>query len=171
MEFATNSKIETKNASKQVVKIAILLMISLGLFWFSEDFSLARFFEPHTCPGGRCQGSIGWVLWVSYAKDLIQPFALYFFLCLGERRLKTWQLMALLAFGIPTLLEFGQLLYYRVASGHYVGAFDPIDILMHAISVGLAVFYLWSEKFLRECSSFGNNFKKPYVQRKTHPCC
>ena len=112
------------------MKIAILLAISLGLFWFSEQFSPANLFEPQ---------STGWVLWVSYAKDLIQPFAFYFFLCLGERWLKTWQTRALLVFALPTLLEFGQFLYYRVSSGHYVGAFDPLDIVMYATGVGLAV--------------------------------
>jgi hypothetical protein len=112
------------------VKIAILSSISLGLLWFSEQFSPAAIFEPQ---------STGWVLWVSYAKDLIQPFAFYFFICLGERWLGTWRKRALLAFAIPTLMEFGQNLYYRVSSGHYVGAFDPLDIVMYAIGVGLAV--------------------------------
>lgn len=112
------------------MKIAFLLMMSLGLFLFSEKFPLANLFEPQ---------SRGWVLWVSYAKDLIQPFAFYFFLCIGERWLKTWQARALLAFTIPTILEFGQYLYYRVASGSYVGAFDPIDIIVYASAVGLAV--------------------------------
>lgn len=119
-----------KNVSAQLAKAAILLVISLGLLWFSEQFSPATIFEPQ---------STGWVLWMSYAKDLIQPFALYFFICLGERWLKTWQWRVLLTFAIPTLIEFGQDLYYRVSISHYVGAFDPLDILMYAIGVGLAV--------------------------------
>jgi glycopeptide antibiotics resistance protein len=112
------------------MKVAILLAISMGLLLFSEQFSPARLFEPQ---------STGWVLWVSYAKDLIQPFAFYFFLCLGERWLKTWQARALLAFALPTLLEFGQFLYYRVSTSHYVGAFDPVDIIMYTVGVGFAV--------------------------------
>ncbi len=120
----------TETFSRPWMKPALLAAISLGLFWFSEQISPAQLFEPE---------STGWLLWVSYAKDLIQPFAFYFFLCLGERWLKTWQIRALLAFAIPTLLEFGQFFYYRVASGHYVGAFDPLDILMYAIGVVLAV--------------------------------
>ena len=119
-----------KKISRPWTKIAILLVVSLGLLWFSENFSPASLFEPQ---------STGWILWVSYAKDLIQPFAFYFFLCLGERWLNTWQIRALLTFAIPSLLELGQYLYYRVASGHYVGAFDPLDILMYAIGVVLAV--------------------------------
>ena len=112
------------------LKNASLLFISLGLFWFSEDFSLARFFEPQ---------SIGWMLWFSYAKDLIQPFALYLFFCLGEKWLKTWQVRAGIAFSIPLLLEIFQFLYYRVAPTRYVGSFDPLDILMYAMGVAIAV--------------------------------
>lgn len=112
------------------MKTVSLLVISLGLLWLSEAFSPATIFEP--------QGT-AWKLWVSYAKDLIQPFAFYFFICLGERWLPTWRGRALLAFAVPTLLEFGQGLYYRVSSGHDVGSFDPVDILIYAIAVGLAV--------------------------------
>ena len=114
----------------QLAKAAIVLIISLGLLWFSEQFSPAAIFEPQ---------SIGWRLWVSYAKDLIQPFAFYFLLCLGERWLKSWQERALLAFVTPTLIEFCQDLYRRVLASQYIGSFDPLDILMYAIGVGLAV--------------------------------
>lgn len=119
-----------KDGRAQLAKVAVPLVISLGLLWFSIDFSPVTLFEPQ---------STGWVLWISYANDLILPFAFYFFIRLGERWLKPWQWRALLAFAIPTLLEFGQYLYYRISSGYYVGAFDPVDILMYAIGVGLAV--------------------------------
>lgn len=119
-----------KDIRAQFAKVAVPLVISLGLLWFSIDFSAVTLFEPQ---------STGWVLWVSYANDLILPFAFYFFVCLGERWLKPWQWRALLAFAVPTLLEFGQYLYCRISSGYYVGAFDPVDILMYAIGVGLAV--------------------------------
>ena len=119
-------------------KIIILLTVSLGLLWFSIEFPFWKFFEP--------QGP-GWVWWVSYFKDLIQPFAFYFFLCLGEKwiaPLKTWRGRALLAFAIPTFIEIAQALYYRspMIYAHsllYIGAFDPLDILMYAIGVVLAV--------------------------------
>jgi hypothetical protein len=117
----------------QLAKAAIVLIISLGLLWFSEQFSPVTLFEPQ---------SAGWNLWMSYANDLILPFALYFFLCLMERWLKTWQARALLAFAIPTLIEFGQGLYHRVLASYYVGyvgSFYPLDILMYASGVGLAV--------------------------------
>jgi hypothetical protein len=105
MHVATQSENgTTKVSGKPLAKAVILLVISLGLFSFSEGFSPANLFEPQ---------STGWSLWVSYAKALIQPFALYFFICLDGRWLKTWQARALLALSIPVLLEFGQALYYR----------------------------------------------------------
>jgi hypothetical protein len=121
-----------KNIRAQWAKAIILLMIALGLFLFSVDFSPAAIFEPQ---------STGWILWVSYANDLILPFALYFFLSLGERWLKTWQVRALVAFAIPVLLELGQALYYRfpISIRRYVGSFDLLDIVVYAIGVGLAV--------------------------------
>jgi glycopeptide antibiotics resistance protein len=124
----------SKSMPRQVAKIAILLLISLGLYQFTNNFPFYTVFEPQ---------SAGWVLWVSYANDLIQPFAFYFFLCLGERWLKTWQARALIALAIPVLLELGQLLYQlfytRLQAVHYFGAFDPMDIVMYIIGVGLAV--------------------------------
>ena len=120
----------SKSFPSQMAKIVILLLISLGLYTFSNSFPFYKIFEPQ---------STGWVLWVSYANDLIQPFALYFLLCLGERWLKTWQVRALTALAIPVLLEFGQLLYYQFAKDRYVGSFDPLDIVMYSLSVGLAV--------------------------------
>ncbi len=80
-------------------------------------------------------------MWVSYAKDLIQPFGFYFFLCLFERWLKPWPLRALAAFLIPTLMEFGQVfwtvLIYRQQL-LYMGNFDPLDIAAYAAGVALA---------------------------------
>lgn len=119
-----------KNVHEKLAKAVTLLIISLGLLWFSIGVPAFLLFEPQ---------SIGWLLWLSYANDLILPFSLYFFTCLAESWLQTWRARALLAFAIPTLLEFGQLFYYRVSTSHYVGSFDPFDILMYAISVGLAV--------------------------------
>ena len=113
------------------MKTVILLVISLGLLWFSEQFSPAAIFEPQ---------STGWMLWMSYAKDLIQSFAFYFFICLGERWIRKWQVRALLAFVVPALLEFGQVFYHRFSAVHvYVGSFDPADFVMYAVGVGLAV--------------------------------
>ncbi len=119
-----------RNPQTQLAKAAILLAISLGLLWFLEDFYPARFFESQ---------STGWTLWVSYANDLLLPFAFYFFLCLGERWLKTWQMRAGIAFAIPVLLELGQGFFQLFPIHRYMGAFDLLDILMYAIGVALAV--------------------------------
>ena len=132
-----------KNGRQQLAKSVFLLIIALGLFWFTEEFSPANIFAPQ---------SAGWLLWISYTKDLIQPFAFYFFLCLGERWLPTWRGRALLALTIPTLLELDQLLYYQAFTGLYVGAFDPVDLLMYTIGVGLAV--LLEQKVFAESIKF-----------------
>src|ERR671926_240447 len=85
-----------KSASGRLAKAAILLVISLGLLWFTIDFPFYIFFEPQ---------STGWMLWVSYTNDLLLPFAFYFFICIAERWFTTWQTRALLAFALPLLLE------------------------------------------------------------------
>jgi hypothetical protein len=148
---------------KPSTKIPLFLIIALGLFWFSENFPFYTLFEPQ---------STGWILWVSYAKDLIQPFAFYFFICFidelrtlaginrtvlnglsssGNRNRLTGLLQrvrcdapsrALIAFTIPTLLEISQIFYsifiYR-SQLLYMGNFDPWDIVMYALGVGLAM--------------------------------
>jgi len=121
-----------KNIFGRLIKVVILLLISLGLYLFVIDFPFYVLFEPQ---------SAGWVFWVSYATNLILPFAFYFFLCLGEPWLKTWQVRVLIAFAIPVLLEFGQLFYYRFSTAAYIGSFDPLDIVMEIIGVGLAVLF------------------------------
>lgn len=123
-----------KSIFERLTKVAILLLVSLGLYLFAIDFPFYVLFQPQ---------SAGWILWVSYAHDLILPFAFYFFLCLGERWLKTWQVRALIALAIPILLEFGQLFYYRFSTERYVGSFDPLDLVMYIVGVGLAV---WIER-------------------------
>lgn len=110
-------------------KVGILLLVLLSLYLFAIDFPFYAVFEPQ---------SAGWIIWVSYANNLILPFALYFFLCLGERWLKTWRVRALIALVIPIVLEFGQLYYHRFSTGHYVGSFDPLDVVVSIIGVGLA---------------------------------
>ncbi len=117
----------------KIIKIIFLLILSLGLLWFSENFPIWQYFEPQ---------STGWVWWMSYAKDLIQPFAFYFFICLGEKWLKTWRSRALLAFAIPTLMELGQIFFTSLIYQNqllYMGSFDPLDIVMYALGIGLAV--------------------------------
>jgi hypothetical protein len=119
-----------KNIRTPWLRYGLLLVISWGLFWFSEEFAAGKIFEAE---------SIGWKLWFSYAKDFFQPFALYLLLCLGEKWLTNWRVRAAVAFSIPLLLEIFQFLYYRIAPTHYVGSFDLLDILVYAIGVATAV--------------------------------
>lgn len=107
------------------------------LYLFAIDFPFYEFLEPQ---------SAGWALWMSYANDFIFAFGFYFFLCLGERWLKTWQVRAWLAFAILTLLEFAQLLYPAPFIEALImsplrplfGNFDPFDIGAQFIGIGLA---------------------------------
>ena len=126
-----------KNIFWRLTKVVSLLIVLFGLYLFAVDFPFYKFFEPQ---------STGWILWVSYANDLIFAFAFYFFLCLGERWLKTWQIRAFIAFVIPTLFELGQLFYsqvfmetYASRLGLFIGSFDILDIVVQLIGVGLAV--------------------------------
>jgi len=116
-----------------ILRIILTLVISFGLLWVSEEYPVYALFEPQ---------STGWTLWMSYAKDLIQPFAFYFFISLGERWIRKWQIRATLAFGIPTLMEVGQFFYpayfYR-SHMLFFGVFDWFDLVMYALGVGLAV--------------------------------
>ncbi len=141
-----------KNIRTQLTKVAIILIISLAMLWVSEGFSPASIFESQ---------STGWVLWVSYAKNLILPFVFYLLICLAEKWVKTWQWRAVIAFAVPTLIEFYQNLYYRFSPTRYVGSFDLMDILMHAIGVGLAVFV--EQKLIAKLLAFSNSERSPAV--------
>ncbi len=65
---------------------------------------------------------------------------------------------ALIALAVPVLLELGQLLYELLSTrfpvAHYFGAFDPIDIVIYIISVGLVV--LIERKILAKLLKIGN---------------
>ena len=91
-----------------------------------------------------------------YISDLLIPFGTYFLLCMNEIRLKflsKWYTKALVVFGVATFIEILQ------AFGYYIFSktFDPFDILVFAIGVGLAALVdkkiferfipFWSYKF------------------------
>ena len=114
-------------------KPIILLIASLGILWFTFNFPAGKYLEF---------GSMAYKLYFSYFNDLAQPFAFYLFLCLFEKwipPLKTWQGRALAAFALPSLMEIGQQVYYWFFSGHYVGAFDPLDFGVYALGILSAV--------------------------------
>ena len=127
-----------KTSQGSLAKITILLFISLGIFWIAEDFRFGIYFDDE---------SFWYKFFAGYFKDLVLPFAFYFLLCSLEQWIpsfRLWQIKALMAFLIPTLMEVGQGLYYPLFDNHlflgYIGSFDLVDIVMYAISVMLAVF-------------------------------
>ena len=81
-----------------------------------------------------------YILYYSYASDVIVPFGIYFLLCMNDFHiifLRKWFVKALIVFGIAAFTEIMQ------AFGFYVlgVTFDLLDILMFAIGVLLAVFF------------------------------
>ena len=81
-----------------------------------------------------------YLLYYSFASDMIIPFGMYFLLSINEvqiRFLRKWQTKAIIVFGISTFTEIMQ------AFGiYFLGVtFDLIDILMFGIGVAVAVFF------------------------------
>ena len=81
-----------------------------------------------------------YLLYYSFASDMIIPFGMYFLLSINEvqiRFLRKWQTKAIVVFGISTFTEIMQ------AFGiYFLGVtFDLIDILMFGIGVAVAVFF------------------------------
>jgi len=81
-----------------------------------------------------------YLLYYSFASDMIIPFGMYFLLSINEiqiRFLRKWQTKAIIVFGISTFTEIMQ------AFGiYFLGVtFDLIDILMFGIGVTVAVLF------------------------------
>ena len=81
-----------------------------------------------------------YLLYYSYVSDLIIPFGFYFLLCINELTIKIlqkWYVKASLIIGITTFAEILQLLgIYALGI-----TFDPMDILMYVLGVGVAVIF------------------------------
>ena len=81
-----------------------------------------------------------YLLYYSYVSDLIIPFGVYFLLCINELTIKIlqkWYVKAAFIIGITTLAEILQFLgVYALGI-----TFDPIDILMYVLGVGVAVIF------------------------------
>jgi len=79
-----------------------------------------------------------YLLYYSYASDLILPFGAYFYLCISELYIKIfqkWYVKAAFIIGITTLAEILQLLgVYALGI-----TFDPVDILIYVLGVGIAI--------------------------------
>ena len=81
-----------------------------------------------------------YILYYSYASDIIIPFGFYFILSMNEIQIKflqQWYIKALIVFGMATFTEIMQ------AFGFYVlgVTFDIFDIVMFAIGVTIAVLF------------------------------
>jgi hypothetical protein len=88
--------------------------------------------------GSYLKGDL-FILYYSYASDIMVPFAFYFLLCMNDvqiRFLGKWYTKALIVFLLATFAEIMQ------AFGFYIlgNTFDPVDIIMFGIGVLLAAF-------------------------------
>ena len=92
----------------------------------------------HYFQAGSYLNGNAYLLYYSYASDLLLPFGAYFFLVMNEMQypmLRSWTVKAWTVFGWMTAIELLQLFdVYLVGT-----TFDPLDILVYGISVALAV--------------------------------
>ena len=81
-----------------------------------------------------------YLLYYSYASDLMLPFGAYFLLCINEvhiRILRKWYVKAAIIIGFTTLAEILQLMgIYALGI-----TFDPFDILAYMAGAGIAVLF------------------------------
>jgi hypothetical protein len=106
----------------RIPKLIILLFIPLSIALFLENFPYGKYFEP---------GSVAYFLYASYFTDFVQPFGLYFVLCLFEPWLKwmrSWWVKALIVFLVPSVMELLQGMGLNILGR----GFDPFDFLAYA---------------------------------------
>jgi hypothetical protein len=87
--------------------------------------------------GSYLNGDV-YILYYSYASDIIVPFGFYFVLSMNEiqiRFLQQWYAKAFIVFGLATFTEIMQIFGFYVLGV----TFDIFDILMFGIGVALAV--------------------------------
>jgi hypothetical protein len=80
-----------------------------------------------------------YILYYSYASDILVPVAFYFLLCMNDVQigfLRKWYAKAFIVFALATFAEVMQ------AFGVYMLGitFDPVDIIMFGIGVVIAAF-------------------------------
>ena len=103
-------------------KLFIIIAIPLGIALFLENFPYGAYFEP---------GGLAYTLYASYFIDLVQPFGLYFILCLFEGvfpPLRPWWVKALIVFFVPSGMELLQGFGLNVLGS----GFDRFDFLAYA---------------------------------------
>ena len=84
--------------SMKFPKPLILIFIPLSIALFLYQFPYGAYFEP---------GGLDYTLYASYFTDLVQPFGLYFVLCLVEPCLtwiRLWWVKALIVFLLPSAM-------------------------------------------------------------------
>jgi hypothetical protein len=116
-----------KNSPK-LPRLFILLAIPLGIALFLDNFHYGAYFEP---------GGLAFRLYGSYFTDLVQPFGLYFILCLFEGIfpfLHPWWVKALIVFLLPSGMEIFQGFGLNILGR----GFDGLDFLAYAAGGSLA---------------------------------
>jgi hypothetical protein len=109
-------------------KLIILLLIPLSIALFLGNFHYGAYFEPR---------SLAYAFFSGYFTDLIQPFGLYFVLCLVEPWLKwmrPWWVKTLIVFLVPSVMELLQGVGLNVLGR----GFDPLDFVAYAVGGLLA---------------------------------
>ncbi|MBL7847424.1 MAG: hypothetical protein JNL40_08155 [Cyclobacteriaceae bacterium] len=112
----------TTRSIRKAVGLTIIAVIAL-----LHVFSLANYLDGD------------WRSWYySYFSDLILPFGMYFLLCIAEfnvTSLHQWYVKSGVIIGVTVLAEVLQ--YNGIYA--FGTTFDPIDILMYVLGVGIAV--------------------------------
>lgn len=81
-----------------------------------------------------------YLLYYSYASDIIIPFGIYFLLCIDELYIKIlgkWYVKVAIILGFTTFAEILQFFGIYALGETY----DPIDILAYAVGVGSAAIF------------------------------
>lgn len=119
-----------KNDHKQTQKIRLIVGLSIITI-----IALIHIFRIGSYLNGKL-----YLLYYSYVSDIIIPFGVYFWLCITELHIsifQKWYVKAAVIIGCTTLIEFLQLLGINALGI----TFDPVDILMYASGVGIAVIF------------------------------
>ena len=143
----------TDNAAKKVDRRDLVKDPQYRIRMFVGAVILALIAAIHYFQAGSYLNGNAYLLYYSYASDLLLPFGAYFFLVMNEMQypmLRSWTVKAWTVFGWMTALELLQLFDVYVVGT----TFDPLDILVYGISVALAVwadtslFHKWFPKWV-----------------------
>ena len=119
--MSTKDSTKSKQQSKKKIVI-VVIAVFVGLL--------------HFITGSRYAGPFP-VFVNSYLIDILLPFSLYMLLTLfGTALFEDWAVKAILVFSIGLIVELSQ----YVDMPLFGSVFDPWDIFMYALGVGLAVF-------------------------------